>query len=212
MTVLPALALGVALGVRHATDADHVAAVGTIVTESRSAGRAALIGVAWGAGHSVSVLLVGGILIVLRIPMPVRVALAFEFLAALMLIGLGVRSLVRGTTAAQAMSAVRPLAIGIVHGLAGTAVLALLVLGATRDAVSAVAYLVSFCLGTIIGMSAITAALALTARYGAQRLLTFDRGVRVAAGIVSLAIGLALAHRVTMRDGLFAATPSWTPE
>src|SRR3954462_13070030 len=107
MTVLPALALGIALGVRHATDADNVAAVGTIVTESGSTKRAALIGLSWGIGPSTSVLLVGGALVLLRLPMPVRVALALEFLAALMLIGLGMRSLFwRRVRAASAASAV----------------------------------------------------------------------------------------------------------
>lgn len=210
MNILPALALGVALGVRHATDADHVAAVGTIVTESRSARRAALVGVAWGIGHSVSVLVVGGALVLLRLPMPLRVALALEFCAALMLIGLGVRSLFwRGNARAiAAASPARPLAIGVVHGLAGTAVLALLVLGATDNARDAAAYLVSFCLGTIIGMSLITALLTLPARYGSAYLVSFDRGVRIAAGVASVVIGVSLAYRVGVRDGLFADTPS----
>lgn len=212
MAGLPALALGVALGVRHATDADHVAAIGTIVTENRSTARAALIGVWWGIGHSLSVLLLGGALVLLRMPMPVRVALALEFLAALMLVALGIRSMMwRRARVARASSA-RPVVIGIVHGLAGTAVLALLVLGATTGVVAAATYLLSFCAGTILGMGAITAVLAVSARYGTRFLLSFDRGVRVAAGVVSLAIGLALAHRVAVRDGLFAQTPTWSPE
>src|SRR5262249_49902292 len=71
-TILPALGPGTAMGMRHATDADHVAAISTIATENRSAKRAALIGVWWGAGHSTSVLLVGGALVLLRLPMPPR--------------------------------------------------------------------------------------------------------------------------------------------
>ncbi|MGH7679025.1 MAG: high-affinity nickel-transport family protein, partial [Gemmatimonadaceae bacterium] len=93
MTLLPALTLGLALGVRHATDADHIAAVGTIARHGGSPRHSALVGAWWGAGHSASVLLVGGALVLLRLPMPLRVALALEFLVALMLIGLGVRSL-----------------------------------------------------------------------------------------------------------------------
>jgi|SRR6185503_14154585 len=212
MSILPALALGLALGVRHATDADHVAAISTIVTETRSLRRAALIGLSWGVGHSTSVLLVGGALVLLRLPMPVRVALALEFLAALMLIGLGVRAILWRRRAAKATGSARPVAIGVVHGLAGSAVLALLVLSATDSAASAAAYLLSFCLGTVLGMSLITAVLSVPARYGAERLRAFDRHIRVAAGIASLAVGLLLAHRVGVRDGLFAATPTWSPE
>src|SRR4051812_42525961 len=114
MTILPALALGVAMGVRHATDADHVAAVGTMLTESGSTKRAALIGLSWGIGHSTSVLVVGGALVLLRLPMPVRVALALEFVAAMMLIGLGMRSLFgrRVRAGSVVSSAARPAAIG----------------------------------------------------------------------------------------------------
>ena len=211
MTILPALGLGIALGVRHATDADHVAAVGTMVTESGSARRAAWIGVSWGIGHSTSVLLVGGALVLLRLPMPVRVALALEFVAALMLIGLGVRSLVSRRRVSHG-NAVRPAAIGVVHGLAGSAVLALLVLSATDSAAAAAVYLLSFCLGTILGMTLITAVLTVPARLGGTRVASLDRHIRVVAGIASLAIGLLLAHRVGVRDGLFAATPTWSPE
>jgi len=212
MTFLPALALGLALGVRHATDADHVAAISTIVTESRSLRRAALVGLSWGIGHSTSVLLVGGALVLLRLPMPTRAALGLEFLAALMLIGLGLRALIGRRRVPTPASSLRPAAIGLVHGLAGSAVLALLVLSATDSPGSAAAYLVSFCVGTVIGMSLITALLTLPARYGAARLATFDRRIRIAAGVASVAIGLLLAHRVGVHDGLFAATPTRSPE
>src|SRR5262245_44593425 len=134
MSFLPSLALGFVLGVRHATDADHIAAIGTIVSGGRSVRSAALVGGAWGIGHSMSVLLVGGALVVLRLPMPARLALALEFAVAIMLIGLGVRSLLVRGHHASTPSATRPLAVGVMHGLAGSAVLALLVLGATTSA------------------------------------------------------------------------------
>src|SRR6185295_6653842 len=116
MTLLPSLALGLVLGVRHATDADHVAAIGTIAASGRSARRAALVGAAWGVGHSLSVLVVGGALVLLRLPMPVRVALALEFAVAVMLIGLGIRSLTTRGRAGSG-SSLRPLAVGMMHGL-----------------------------------------------------------------------------------------------
>jgi high-affinity nickel-transport protein len=210
MTVLPALAFGLALGVRHATDADHIAAIGTIVSDGRSTARAAILGGIWGIGHSVSVLLVGGALVLFRLPMPPRWALALEFLVALMLIGLGVRSLMLHRHQSTA-SARRPLLIGIVHGLAGSAVLALLVTATTSTAASAALYLLCFCLGTIIGMSAVSAVLSLPARLTALRGASLQRGIRIAAGVASLVLGLVIAHRVGVRDGLFAATPSWTP-
>ena len=159
----------------------------------------------WGAGHSVSVLLVGGGLVLLRAPMPVRLALALEFLVAVMLVGLGVRSV--ATRAPQSgVAAVRPFAVGVMHGLAGSAVLALLVLGATSSVLTASVYLVLFGIGTIGGMALVTALFAIPAAVAPARALRFERTIRMVAGFASIAIGLALAHRVGVTDGLFAAT------
>jgi high-affinity nickel-transport protein len=156
------------------------------------------------------VLLVGGALVLFRLPMPVRLAMALEFAVAIMLIGLGAWSLFARRNAA-AVSVRRPLFIGIVHGLAGSAVLALLVLGTTTSAFAAAMYLVCFCVGTIAGMALITALLSLPTGLSSARALSLERGVRVAAGVASLALGLAMAHRIGVRDGLFGATPTWTP-
>ena len=208
MTVLPALTFGLLLGLRHATDADHIAAVGTMASSSREWWRTALVGAWWGIGHSASVLLVGGALVLLRSPMPPRVALALEFGVALMLIGLGVVAVIR-RRAHQPASAMKPLIVGVVHGLAGSAVLALLLIGSTDSALAGAAYLVCFCVGTIAGMGAMSAIFALPARFSpvsAERALTLHTGVRVAAGVASVAIGLLIAHRVGVEEGLFAAT------
>lgn len=210
MTVLPALTLGFALGLRHAMDADHIAAVGTISTRARSTWRAALLGASWGVGHSLSVLLVGGALVILKLPMPPRLALALEFGVAIMLVALGARALLARRREGD-VSATRPLLIGVVHGLAGSAVLAVLLLGTTRSALAAAVYLVCFSVGTIAGMAVVTAVIALPARLKPTRALAIERGLRVAAGVASIGIGLSLAHRVGIRDGLFAAVPTWTP-
>lgn len=210
MTLLPALTFGFVLGLRHATDADHVAAVGTVVAAGRSVRSAALVGALWGIGHSISISLAGGALILLRAPMPARLALALEFAVALMLIGLGIRSLrSRGENAA--VPAMRPLLIGAVHGLAGSAVLALLIVGTTSSTYAAVLYLLCFGVGTIAGMTAVTALLTLPAHWAAGPALRFGRGIRVVAGVASVMIGVLLAHRIGVRDGLFGATPHWGP-
>jgi high-affinity nickel-transport protein len=207
MTPLPALAFGFVLGMRHATDADHIAAISTVAGGGRSARRAAVVGAWWGVGHSVSVLLVGGALVLFKLPMPVRLALALEFLVALMLIGLGARSL-QSKAAQVAVPLTRPFSIGVMHGLAGSAVLALLVLSATDSALASLVYLVSFCIGTVGGMAVVTSIFAVPAIVAPVRALRFERGVRVLAGVASIAIGLLLAHRVGVTDGLFAATPT----
>lgn len=210
MTILPALTLGFALGLRHAMDADHIAAVGTISASARSSWRAALLGASWGIGHSLSVLLVGGGLVVMRLPMHPRLALALEFAVAVMLVALGVRSLTARRRGGE-VSATRPLLIGVVHGLAGSAVLAFLLLNSAVTAVAAAVYLLCFSIGTIAGMAVVTTAISLPARLKPARALAMERSLRIAAGVASIGIGLALAHRVGVRDGLFAAVPTWTP-
>ena len=210
MTILPSLALGFALGMRHATDADHIAAVGAITTMGRSMRHTALVGAWWGIGHSLSVLLVGGALVLLRLPMPVRVALALEFVVALMLILLGARALLTQRRDVPA-SPLRPLVVGVVHGIAGSAVLALLVISTTDSALVAAAYLVCFCLGTTAGMAVVSGLFAIPARLSATRTITLERVVRVVAGVASIGIGISLAHRVGVEDGLFAASPALNP-
>jgi high-affinity nickel-transport protein len=191
-------------------DADHIAAVSTISPGARSPWRAALLGASWGAGHSISVLIVGGALVILRLPMPARLALALEFLVAIMLVGLGARSLMIRREQGE-VSATRPLLIGVVHGLAGSAVLAFLVLGSASSALAATVYLLCFSAGTVAGMTVVTTAITLPARIRPTRALAFERALRMVAGVASIGIGLALAHRVGIRDGLFAAVPHWTP-
>jgi high-affinity nickel-transport protein len=206
MTLFPALALGFVLGVRHATDADHLAAVGTIATQ-RNAGpawRSALVGAWWGAGHSLSVLLVGGVLVALRTPMPPRVALALEFAVAIMLVALGVAALVRRRQ--NPVSALRPFLVGTIHGLAGSAVLALLLISTTDSALVASVYLLCFCVGTIAGMALISMLMAVPARWPRANAWALEPRIRMAAGVASVVVGLLIAHRVGIEEGLFAAT------
>jgi hypothetical protein len=212
MHLLPALLLGLVLGMRHATDADHVVAITTIVTRERELRGAARIGALWGIGHTVTILLVGGMIILFRIVIPPRLGLALEFAVALMLIGLGIHSLFgRGRSEATALSAARPVFVGIVHGLAGSAAVALLVLTTIPDPLSAMLYLLVFGAGTIIGMMAITASIAVPISISVSRFARFNHQLRLAAGVLSVAFGLFLAREIGFVNGLFSANPSWTP-
>lgn len=209
--LLSALAIGFLLGMRHATDADHVVAVTAIASSERSVGRALRIGAAWGIGHSATLFLVGGVIVLLGLTVPPRVGLAFEMLVALMLIAVGAITL-SGRQVAAPGSLRRPVAVGFVHGLAGSAFVALLVLAAIPGWMSQLLYLGLFGLGTIVGMAAITAAIALPATLASDRFGGMRRGLTIASGVASIAFGLILAHRVGVVDGLFAATPLWNPK
>ena len=130
MNALSVGILGFLLGLRHATDADHVVAVTTIVTRERTFARAAWIGGLWGIGHSLTVLVVGGALVAFRLVIPPRLGLGLEFAVALMLILLGFSNLRPASAGAPKahphehpprLSGWRPVLVGIVHGLAGSA-------------------------------------------------------------------------------------------
>lgn len=208
------LLLGLLLGMRHATDPDHVVAVTTIVSHQRSVGRAAWVGVLWGIGHTTTIFIAGALIIGLRLQLtaiPPRIGLALEFAVALMLVVLGILAL-SGRAERVAHSHRRPLAVGFVHGLAGSAaVLALPQVALIPNPAWAVGYLLVFGLGTIAGMMAITAAIAVPTVYSTHRFASMQRYLRVASGVASIAFGLFLAHQIGVVDGLFTANPRWTP-
>src|SRR2546421_71923 len=68
-------------------------AVSTLVTGERSSVRAAMLGASWGVGHTLSLVIVGASLVVLRAEMPARIADVFELFVAIMLVGLGIRAI-----------------------------------------------------------------------------------------------------------------------
>lgn len=214
---LAILGLGFVLGLRHALDPDHVVAVAAITVRTRRMRPAALLGAAWGAGHTVTVWGVGAVIIVFNVVVPPRVGLALEFAVAVALMLVGFANLRPSPSGRSGLEggegrppARRAFLVGLVHGLAGSAAVALLVLATVRDAAWACAYLGVFALGTMTGMALVTTSLslplsALTARFPAS-----SRAVRLATGALSLAFGAWLAWQIGWHDGLFAAVPRWT--
>jgi len=214
--------LGFLLGMRHATDPDHVVAVTTIVSRERRVGRAGGIGILWGLGHTMTILLVGGAIILFDVVIPPRIGLSMEFSVAVMLVLLGVLSLggiVRSATPVIEgdrwfvfrHQSLRPLAIGVVHGLAGSAAVALLVLATISNAIWAVVYLAVFGIGTVAGMMLITVAISIPFAYTARRLAGFNRSLGVASGLSSLVFGIFLIYQIAFVDGLFTGYPHWIP-
>lgn len=173
MSLLSLLALSFVLGMRHATDADHVVAVTAIVSRERSVRAAAWIGALWGLGHSLTIGLAGGAIVLFRWVVPPRLGLALEMVVAAMLVVLGLYNVGRASGPGAASSrqvppaagvlgrlglagVLRPLVVGVVHGLAGSAAIALLVVTTIRTAGSAALYLLIFGLGTVAGMVTLT--------------------------------------------------------
>ena len=213
--LLGVLALGFLLGMRHATDPDHVVAVTTIVSQQKSLARAARTGVLWGIGHTATILLVGGAIVALKVQVsgiPPRVGLSLEFAVAVMLVVLGLLTLA-GDARRVADSTARPLTVGFVHGLAGSAaVVTLPQVALIPDPWWALGYLAVFGVGTIGGMLLVTASIAAPSLLATRRFDGLNRTLRVASGIASIGFGLFLAHRIGFVDGLFTSAPSWSPQ
>ena len=208
--LLSVLALGFLLGMRHATDPDHVVAVTTIVTQQRSLARAARTGMLWGLGHTVTILLVGGAIVLLKVRLdhiPAKVGMSLEFAVAVMLVVLGLLTLAGGERHV-ADSTSRPLTVGFVHGLAGSAAVATLPqVALIPDPRWAVGYLAVFGIGTIAGMLLVTLSIAAPALIATRRFSVMNRSLRIASGLASIGFGLFLAHRIGFVDGLFTAMP-----
>ena len=264
ITLLSIIVLGFFLGMRHATDPDHVIAVTTIVSRQRSIRNAALIGLLWGLGHTITILVVGSAIILFGVVIPARVGLTMEFSVGLMLILLGILNLsgimrwITGTlTPVQVRQhshlhghgdyihshshshrpekhghgenatpvgwmdrtfgrlgfyqVIRPLAVGIVHGLAGSAAVALLVLTTIRVPSWAILYLLVFGIGTVAGMMLSTAAIAVPFAFSESRFAGLNRGLGLVSGLVSLTFGLIIVYRMGFVSGLFTHQPTWTP-
>ena len=213
--LLSVTVLGFLLGMRHATDPDHVVAVTTIVTQQRSLARAARTGALWGIGHTATICLVGGAIIVLKVQLsaiPPRVGLTMEFAVAVMLVVLGLLTLAAGERRVVDSTA-RPLTVGFVHGLAGSAAVATLPqVALIPNPLWALAYLAVFGVGTIFGMLLVTVSIAAPSLLAVQRFAGLNRTLRIASGVASIAFGLLLAHRIGFVDGLFTAAPEWTPQ
>lgn len=195
MNLVPVLSLGFALGVTHAADADHVVAVSTMVGERRErpVAAGARVGMLWGVGHTLTVLCVGGAMVVTRVVVPERVALALELGVAVMLVTLGIITLRSGhpghTHASEPRSPLRSLGVGAVHGLAGSAAVALGVLAQTPSAAAGLGYLVCFGAGTLLGMMLLTTAMAVPLAIAGTR---WRRALRTLAGVASIGLGLVL--------------------
>lgn len=138
-------------GMRHATDADHIVAVSTIVNRERSAWRSSRIGVMWGLGHTLTIFVVGGAIVLFKLAFTPRVGLSMEFSVALMLMVLGYLNLTRRDPVPESVPHFRPFLVGMVHGMAGSAAATLLILPLIDDPRLALLYLGVFGLGTIVG-------------------------------------------------------------
>ncbi len=227
--LLSLLGLGLLLGLEHALDADHVVAVSTLVSQTKSVKRSSLFGIFWGMGHTTTLFLVGLVILIFKLAIPPRMALSFEFIVGMMLVLLGVdvlRKLLRGNvhihqheheggvthshfhSHADATAPDhhhhhhRSFLVGLVHGLAGSSALMLLVLSTVDSVWAGILFILVFGLGTILGMLITSTLIALPFKW-MSNFARMDGVLRLASGVISIGLGIIIMIRIGFIDGLF---------
>ncbi len=225
------LLMGFVLGMRHALEADHVAAVASLATRSPSVAHAVRQGVVWGLGHTLTLVLFGAIVLGMDTVMPERLARGLELAVGLMLIALGLDVLRRvwrerihfhvhrhgdGTVHFHAHShrgetshdphhhrhehgfPYRALAVGLMHGMAGSAALILLTLGRIASPWQGMAYIALFGLGSVLGMGVLSAAIAMPLRYSARGLSRLHNTLQGTIAVMTVTLGAVVIYRIGM--------------
>ena len=206
--------LGSLLGMQHAFEPDHLAAVATLMTDERSSRRVAWLGALWGLGHTLTLLVAGTALVVLRADMPGFVAAGFEWCVVVLLVGFGGRAIYRAacnitprpththgspaTARIDRWMIARPLLVGAVHGLAGSGTLTALVVATLPSTATRLGYLALFGLGSTLGMVALSGLLGWhVARMGFERRVV--RAFLLAVGCASTVLGLFWGYPLLSR-------------
>lgn len=232
MTPQATLILGLLLGLKHAFDSDHLIAVSTVVARERSPWRSLWIGLFWGIGHTTTLLAVGVCVIGLKAQIPPPLGLSLECFVGVVLVGLGLTTLRdywkkrlhahvhahegsvhshfhmhADSIAHQHHHPVRlglkPLLVGMAHGLAGSAALMLLVLTTIPSPALGLLYIGIFGVGSVAGMGLVSLVMGMFFALAAERLQAFDQGLRFAVGALSTGFGAWMIVEIGFIQGLF---------
>lgn len=222
LSTFSVLSIGFLLGLRHATEADHLAAVSTIVSEKKSLFTASIVGGLWGLGHTISLFVVGLVVIFLKLQISESVEAKLEACVGVMLVILGLNALrklfqsekvhlhthdhgarehvhlhthqdEKSETAHHKFSP-RSVVIGMVHGLAGSAALMLLIVPTIPTPSVAIMYILIFGLGSIGGMMVMSLLIGLPFHLTANKFGFLNKGIRFCAGAFSLVLGFSIIY------------------
>jgi sulfite exporter TauE/SafE len=228
-TFFSVLALGFILGIRHAIEPDHVIAVSTIASQSKKLWHASLAGVFWGIGHTVTLFIVGIILILMKGEIPEKWAMSLEFLVGIMLVYLGIKTMLsfknihvhkhahdgdehkhvhthehggKHKHQHKHASYVKSMFIGLVHGLAGSGAMVLLTMSTVKSVGEAAIYIIIFGAGTVMGMLFFTTIIGIPFVLSKKR-KTISRPLGMITGVISAVFGLYYMYNLGVNDGLF---------
>ena len=179
--VLETMAVGFLIGLRHALEPDHLAAVSTQSSQEKKLSQALKHGLAWGLGHTTILFLLGSILLFIGFIVPARIESFLELLIGIMLIYLGIISFKHKKDA----STKRTFMIGSMHGLAGSSALVLIITASLSSITQRLGYILIFGIGSIIGMIAVG---------GVLRLLRGKNNhwLQYSAAVISIVVGVII--------------------
>ena len=229
------LLLGFLIGMRHALEADHVAAVAVLATRAKSVSQALPLGVMWGVGHTLTLFTFGAVIVVLNNNLPQNLSLMLEALVGVMLVMLGADVIYRlikkrvhfhfhghvdekchihahsheGGKSHDLSPhdhqhfkrlSLRTLAVGMMHGLAGSAALVFLTMQSVEPVSTKIIYIGLFGFGSIAGMGLLSVIIAVPLRYVANSMTWAYTGLSAVLGFFSMGLGLLTIHH----SGIFA--------
>lgn len=215
-SLLSILLLGFLLGIKHAIEPDHVIAVSTIASESKSLKRSIFAGVYWGIGHTATLFIVGMVLIVAKNTITDTVALSLEFIVGIMLVSLGLNSIVAfmkhrhhhqesptiSTHQEKNRTHFKSFFIGLIHGLAGSAAMVLLTMSTVSTAWQGALYILIFGCGTVVGMLSFSTVIGIPFVLTSGKQL--NRHLNNLAGIISILFGIYYMYNLGVNEGLFS--------
>ena len=236
-TITPGLllAFGFVTGLQHATEADHVTAVATLVSKNRKLGKASLLGALWGAGHTLTLFIAGLAVLLLAVSIPEKLALSLEFGVGIMLIILGL-SVIRSVRKNAVIDSffnmfstkhmhphahgnkihVHPhshdeehthshksVIVGMIHGMAGSGALMLVVLSTVDSVMNGLAYIALFGIGSIVGMLAISTVIGIPFVFTAKRFGRINKYIGIVAALVSIGLGISIMYEIGVLEQLF---------
>lgn len=228
LSTFSVLFIGFVLGLRHATEADHLAAVSTIVSEKKNLFTASIVGGFWGIGHTISLFAVGLVVIFLKLQISAPVEAKLEAGVGLMLVILGLNALrklykskkIHAHTHEHGERAhthfhthadekaeeshhrfsPRSVVVGMVHGLAGSAALMLLIVPTISSPLVALVYILIFGIGSIGGMMVMSLLIGLPFHFTANRFDLLNKGIRLCAGVFSLGLGFSIIYEKLLQS------------
>lgn len=218
------LLFGFILGIEHAFEADHMIAVSTMVTEHKNPFKASLVGTFWGIGHTTTLFIVGIVVLLLKVTIPENVSLSLEMIVGFVLVLLGVK-IIREKKETLHMHThthddtahthhhlhtnhnhwhthYHSFIIGLIHGLAGSGALMILVLSTINELFQGVYYILLFGIGSIIGMTVISFFVGIPFIYSAKKFPYIEKYLRTIAGILSIIFGLSIIYEIGFVEGL----------